>query len=212
MRPRTTLQTWILCVSAFLYAATTYACRRPEPRRPRRSSGIAGRSLRTRQGRLPSDHETDVAQAKTVLVEALGRLDEKLTEAGANGEGWRKYLHWDAAARVASRREEAQFGPPDQNSRPFTRGYDGLELAWFLDVQHALQNYIVTASVVGSPQVRTDYESELDKLAPDPEGVRRQADDRGRPGHQRVGPLAAKRPPGAGAGRRRFKIALSIRT
>ena len=48
----------------------------------------------------------------------------------------------------------------------FTRGYDGLELAWFVDAQHALENYIVMANIVGGPQVRTGYESRLDKLAP----------------------------------------------
>jgi hypothetical protein len=109
---------------------------------------------------------TDVAQSRTVLLEALGRLDQKLTEAGANGEGWRKYLHLDLLNESLSSGKKPNLDRLTRIYGLFNRGYDGLELAWFVDAQHALINYIAMASSVGSPQVRTDYEQLLDRLAP----------------------------------------------
>ena len=174
MRPRTILWSLILSVSAFLYAATTYAedtpSLPPAADTPREAPAVPQESLAEACEHAKADFhpitQTDVAQAKEVLVAALGRLDEKLTEPGANGEGWRKYLHWDVLQDSLRAENRPNLDRLTQIHAFFTRGYDGLELAWFLDVQHALQNYIVMASVVGSPQVRTDYESELDKLAP----------------------------------------------
>ena len=104
--------------------------------------------------------ETDVAEAKAVLMEALGRLDERLTEAGANGDGWRKYLHWDVLQDSLRADNKHNLARLTRIHAFFTRGYDGLELAWFLDAQHALENYVVMASVVGSPQVRAGMKAD----------------------------------------------------
>ncbi len=174
MRPRTTLWTLILSVSAFLYVATTYAADTPDPSpaadAPREAPAIPQGSLTEACEHAKADFhpitETDVAQAKEVVVAALGRLDERLTEAGANGEGWRKYLHWDVLQDSLRAENRHNLVRLTKIHTFFTRGYDGLELAWFLDAQHALENYIVMASVVGSPQVRAEYENRLDKLAP----------------------------------------------
>ena len=145
--------------------------------------------------------QTDVAQAKTVLLEALDRLDQRLTQAGADGEDWRKYLQWDALQESLRGDKQPDLALLDPHSPHYTAGYDGLELVWFLDVQHALHNYIATIGAVDNPQVRAAYEKMLDSLAQEPGCLPGQADDRGRAGDQRVGALAAGRPPGAGAGR-----------
>ena len=47
----------------------------------------------------------------------------------------------------------------------FTRRYEGLELAWFLDVRHALDEYITMADSIGDRELISDYRERLDGLA-----------------------------------------------
>jgi hypothetical protein len=109
--------------------------------------------------------QTDVDQAKPVLIEALDRLDKRLSAAGPNGENWRKFLE------LAALRDQLQRpGGPDKAvlTRIFSRfnsGYDGLELMWFLDVQQALHSYLAMTFAVDNSQIRTAYAEKLDKLA-----------------------------------------------
>ncbi len=164
MRPRTAFWTLISCVFAFFVAAAAHAAEtKPQPAPPPQGS-LAAVCEQAKANFHPIT-QADVAQAKTVLVEAIGRLDEKLTEVGDIGEGWRKYLHWDVL-QESLRAEKPDLARLTEIHAFFTRGYDGLELAWFLDADHALLNYIVTASAVGSPGIRTEYEKVLDRLAP----------------------------------------------
>jgi hypothetical protein len=165
MRPRAVFQSWISCVSVFLVAAMTCAAdTTPQPTKAPQGS-LAAACQHAKADFHPIT-QADVAQAKTVLMDALGRLDNKLTEAGVHGEGWRKYLHWELLQKSVGGDTKQDMARLTKIYGLFTRGYDGLELAWFLDVQHALENYIVTANAVGSGQVRTAYEEILDKLAP----------------------------------------------
>ena len=109
--------------------------------------------------------QADVEQAKTVLIEALDRLDERLNLDGSNGQDWRKYLE------VAALRDQLQR-PQGPDRALLTRirahynsGHDGLELVWFLDAERALQNYLAMLGAAGNPKIRADFEEKLDKLA-----------------------------------------------
>jgi hypothetical protein len=163
MRPRTALWTLIFGVSVFLVAAMTYAAD-AEPD----STANQPESLSTAYEKAKADFHPidagDVAQAKTVLLEALGRLDEKLTQAGSYGPGWREYLHWNVLQDELGG-EKPDLARLTRIHAFFVRGYDGLELAWFADVQHALHNYVATAGAVGKAGIRTAYEKKLGELA-----------------------------------------------
>jgi hypothetical protein len=165
MRPRAVFQIWISCVFVFLVAAVTCAADKASRPTPAPQESLAAACEHAKADFHPIT-QADVVQAKTVLTEAIGRLDEKLTEAGAYGDGWRKYLHWELLQQSVRGDTKRDMDRLAQIYGLFTRGYDGLELAWFLDVQHALENYMAMANTVGSPQVRTAYERLLDKLAP----------------------------------------------
>ncbi len=109
--------------------------------------------------------QNDVEQAKTVLVDATKRLDERLSLAGPNGDDWRKYLELAALQDQLRRAAGPDRAVLERIHSRFTAGYEGLELVWFLDVTQALHNYLATASAVDNPKVRTSYEERLDKLA-----------------------------------------------
>jgi hypothetical protein len=107
----------------------------------------------------------DVAEAKRLLLETVERLDDRLTQDGANGDAWRKYLKWDVLQNEL--RGDKQ---PDQTLLMrvyacYNADYAGLDLVWFLDVQRALHNYIATAAVTDNQRVRAAYEKTLDELA-----------------------------------------------
>ena len=164
MRPWTAIRTWIFCFSAILIAAVSVALA-TQPQDATTQGSLAAACERAK-GDFHPITPADVAQAKTVLLEAIGRLEERLAEPGVDREGWSKYLHLDLLQQQLATDQKPDMDRLTRIYGFFTKGYDGLELAWFLDVQHALQNYIVTAKAVDNPNLRKAYESLLDKLAP----------------------------------------------
>lgn len=161
MRPRTAIGTWIFGLTVFLAVSATVTAAENVPAVPE-SLAAACQKAKADFRLITAD---DVAQAKTVLVDALARLDERLNEPGVDREGWRKYLHLDVLQEQLDSDQKPDLARLTRIYGLFVRGYDGLDLAWFLGVQHALQNYIVTSGAVDSPKVRTAYENQLDKLA-----------------------------------------------
>lgn len=163
MRARTALQTLTLLISASLIAAVSYAAdaERQDAVIPRDQLVAACKKAKA-EFRLIA--ETDVAQAKTVLVEALARLDERLTQAGPDGEDWRKYLQCEKLQETLR-----GDGQPDKTLlariyKRYTAGHEGLDLVWFIDVQRALHNYIATMGAVQNEGLRAIYEKKLDIL------------------------------------------------
>jgi hypothetical protein len=164
MQPRTAFQTWIFCVSTFLLAAIAYAAD-PEPQKaPIPIDQLSAACVKAKAEFHPIT-QIDVAQAKAVLLEALDRLDQRLTLAGSGGEDWRKYLHWNAFQETLGADKQPDLALLSRTHARYVAGYEGLELVWFVDVQRALHNYIATIGAVDSPQVRTAYENKLDSLA-----------------------------------------------
>jgi flagellar motor protein MotB len=106
--------------------------------------------------------EADVERAKNALSEAIDRLDERLTQAGTNGDDWRKYL---GLAKLRSDLQQNKV--PDQSALDaFSADHEGLELVWFVDVQKALQNYLSTSYAAKNPQAfRSYFDDKLGKLA-----------------------------------------------
>ena len=107
----------------------------------------------------------DVDQAKAVLVEAVNTLDQRLVQAGPNGENWRKYIEMATLQDQLRRPQEPDKAVLARIRSRYIAGYDGLDLVWFLDVQRTLQNYLAMTYAVDNPQVRTDFEQRLDRLA-----------------------------------------------
>jgi hypothetical protein len=129
------------------------------------AAGELGAACRKAKAEFRPLTQSDVDQAKPVLVEALDRLDQRLVQAGPNGESWRKFLE------LAALRDQFQrAGGPDKAiltrvlSR-FNSGYDGLELMWFLDARQALHNYLAMTYAVDNPKIRTAFDEKMDKLA-----------------------------------------------
>ena len=188
MRPRTALPTWIFCVSAFLFAAMACAGDLQPAARVQGDSPIfAGTKIGTVPANAPVGTavspdqlagacrnakaafrpiaETDVAEAKSVLLAALDRLDQRLTQAGANGDDWRKYLHWTELQDELRADKQPDLKPLGKLYARYNAGYDGLDLVWFVDVERALHNYIATIGGVHAKGIRKGYENALDRLA-----------------------------------------------
>ena len=127
--------------------------------------------------------EADVERAKNALSEAIDRLDQRLTQAGTNGDEWRKYL---GLAKLRSDLQQNKV--PDQSALdPFSADHEGLELVWFVDVQKALQNYLSTSYAAKNPQAfRSYFDDKLGKLADSLGTIHLETDDRGRRGNQRI--------------------------
>ena len=143
--------------------------------------------------------QADVEQAKTVLIEALDRLDQRLNLDGSNGQDWRKYLE------VATLRDQLQ-SPQGPDKTLLTRirahynsGHDGLELVWFLDTQSGpaqLPGHARRGRQSENPPA--DFEKTLDKLAASSGRLPGQAHHR-----RRVGRLASRSGGWKGHGRSR---------
>ncbi len=109
--------------------------------------------------------KTDLEQAKAKLLAAVGRLDQRLTQSGPSGEGWRKYLHWEPLQSELHRPQGPDIATLTNVYRRFAADHEGLDLVWFIDVQHALRNYLAISKAIGNPQIKADYERLLDSLA-----------------------------------------------
>ena len=164
MRLRTVLQVWVFCVSAYAFAANTYAADTESPGIAIPTDQLAA-ACRNAKAEFHPISQTDVIQAKAVLSEAIDRLDQRLTLAGPGGDAWREYLQWDALQALLRGEKQPDLPVLTRIHSRYTAGYEGLELVWFLDVQHALHNYIATIGAVNEPQVRAASEKVLDKLA-----------------------------------------------
>lgn len=109
--------------------------------------------------------EIDVQKAKSTLIEAIDRLDQRLTLAGVNGQDWRKYLQTENLRDCLQAEKQPSKDVLVQVYQRYSAGHRGLELVWFLDVQQALQNYIAVLNAIENPQVKTAYEERMEKLA-----------------------------------------------
>ena len=109
--------------------------------------------------------ESDLEQAKAQLIQSLDRLDERLAQAGPNGEDWRKYLELAALREQLQGKTAADKAVLTRVLSRFNAGYEGLDLVWFLDVQQGLHDYLAMTGAVNNPKVRAAYEENLDKLA-----------------------------------------------
>lgn len=163
MRLRMAFQAWTLGIGAIMIAAVGWTADAKPVNPPQHI--LSAETCQAAKAEFRAITAADVAKAKTVLVDALDRLDERLTQAGPGGDAWRTYLLWDALQK-----ELRGSGQPDRTllTRVHTRlnaGHEGLELVWFLDVQRALHNYIATSGVSDNQRLRAAYEKKIDLLA-----------------------------------------------
>ncbi len=158
-----TRRRWMIVVSVTLFAAAvcTAASRAAENAVPPKDLPAACRAAKANFRPIS---QSDVDQAKTELLEALGRLDQRLSQAGPNGDDWRKYILWDKLQDELRRDKPDRAALHDVEDR-YRPDHDGLELVWFIDVQHALHEYAAMLGAVDNPAIRTAYEQRLDRLA-----------------------------------------------
>jgi hypothetical protein len=162
MQHKTTSLAWSVGVFVSLFIATSYGdAATPDCSVPREKLAAACQKAATDFRPLTKD---DVAQVKVALLEAIGRLGERLARWGSIGDDWRKYLLWEKL------NAELQSEQPDKATLTkiyyrYAANYDGLELAWFLDVQQALRNYIALQNAVDNATVRAAYEKRMNRLA-----------------------------------------------
>ncbi len=109
--------------------------------------------------------DEDLKSVRTELVEALARLDARLSSAGANGQDWREFLLWDTLQKALH-----EEGTPNREllNKVYLRyasGNEGLALVWFTEVQSALRRMLMVMGAVNNPQTKTLYEQTLDKLS-----------------------------------------------
>lgn len=103
-------------------------------------------------------------QARTELVEALGRLDEYLTPGGANGAAWKTFLRFDEL-NAAARESDPDPQLLDEIGRRFAPAYPGLELDVFADVAAALDRYVRLALPSHTPEFAEHYPLYVERLA-----------------------------------------------
>jgi hypothetical protein len=164
MRLSTALQASLICISVYGFAASTCAV----------DSGTADAAIprdklaaacRAAKAEFHPIGKPDAAQAKTVLLEAAERLDQRLTQDGPNGEAWREYLLWGKMQEALRGEKDPDLSLLTRIYGRYTAGYEGLELVWFLDVRYALHNYIATSNALNDHTLRARSEQILDKLA-----------------------------------------------
>ncbi len=171
MQLGTARRTWIVIVSLTLFATVSYVA----------GAGTAENAVppkdlpaacKAAKAEFRPISQADVQQAKTELLEALDRLDQRLSQAGPNGEDWRKYVLWDQLQdelRGDKQPDRELLARVQKRYRP---DHDGLELVWFIDVQHALHTYVAMLDAVNNPDTRTEFEGRLDRLAKSLEAYR----------------------------------------
>lgn len=154
----------VILFCATLFSGTSYAAASEG-----REVGITLENLpaacRAAKSEFRAFTPADVEEARQELLEAIGRLDRRLSLAGGNGEAWRKYLEWDVLRTELQGNRQPDKAVLTRLHARYNAGYDGLELVWFLDVQRGLHRYIAMANAVASPQIRNVYEGVLDGLA-----------------------------------------------
>ena len=126
---------------------------------------------------------TDVQQVKGELIEALDRLDARLSQDGANGEAWRTYL------KVAATREACRPTAPRRKVlreiwNRYRADHDGLELVWFVERATRPGQLPLHSCRGGEPgEGPRRLSVPIGAAGFGPRAVRRQADYRRRRGH-----------------------------
>jgi hypothetical protein len=159
MRCTAVIKSLVLILVASPLGAQTGSSETPTP-----ASGAASLVAACREAKADFHpiSQSDVAQDKEVLLAAIQRLDARLSEAGPNGDAWRKYLLWDAMPAAIDQPDSGKFWKIYDR---YTADHDGLDLVWFVDVREALRRYEAISRAVHNPKVREAHATVLDRLA-----------------------------------------------
>ncbi len=106
-----------------------------------------------------------IARSHARLVEALGRLDDRLTRAGPESQAWRDYLRWEDLLAQTRTTDAPDLGELDALFAKLDAGHEGLGLRWFRDVRGALRDYITAIRAARQERLDEHYAAVLDALA-----------------------------------------------
>lgn len=154
----------VLCCAASLFVAITYA-RADSPARQLPSIDELPAACRAAKAEFNPLTRADLQEVKAELVQAVTRLDRRLSAAGDNGADWREYLQWDRMQNELQGDGDPDLSVLDAVYKKYTAGHEGLELVWFVEVRMALQRYRAVAHSVDNPKFKPAYEQLLDALA-----------------------------------------------
>ena len=163
MRSKTTWVAGFLLIGSLLLQAA------------RGAEGLPGRSVlpvqsmpavcRDAPSELRRITPADVEAARAELLEAIGRLDRRLTIDGENGEAWRNYLRWAILRETLAGSEDPDLDIVGKAFSRYDAQYEGLRLRWFLDVKEALWRYHLLGSATDNPELPDGYREYLEEVA-----------------------------------------------
>lgn len=107
--------------------------------------------------------QEDVNRARAELLEAINRLEERFSRAGAEVQGWKRYLRWNEL-KTELGRELPDLQKLDEIYGQFSAGHEGLGLVCFADVRRALQRYVALTRSVGDSNLKSRYRSIVTEL------------------------------------------------
>lgn len=108
----------------------------------------------------------DTQQARTLLAGAADRLVATLQSDSdrANASQWQAFLQL-ADLQAELRKDQPDLDRLDAIYARFASGHEGLELSVFADVRRTLRQYLVAHRAAGHPDLKSQYETVLDRLA-----------------------------------------------
>ncbi len=108
--------------------------------------------------------KADVMARQVALESAVRRLDRYLKNSGANGEGWRKYLHLSELQAELQKGLEAVPAALQQFAARYADGSPGLELPQFAAVHKALMNYASALAAYSNTDLKSQFANDIDAL------------------------------------------------
>jgi hypothetical protein len=102
--------------------------------------------------------------AKKNLTDAVERLDQKMKSEGAEAAKTQKYLGWTDFQKNLALQTPDTAELRKVNER-LLGGIQDSALVWYADVRVALRTYLEISAGLDNPNLKTDYEARLDRLA-----------------------------------------------
>ena len=105
----------------------------------------------------------DVQEARQRLLSAAQSLEARLDRAGAEAEGWRKYLLWKTFSEELHK-ESPRLEVLDTVYQQFSAGHEGLGLTWFRQVRAELERLIRLSRSLAEADAKKNYPLIVEEL------------------------------------------------
>ena len=110
--------------------------------------------------------DAHIRARRSQLRRAMNRLDRFLARGGPDTQnGWKRYLRWNDLLAQVDPQQQPDAKTLQTIGGQYFKGADGLELAEFVAVRDALQNYHAAVANRTNEEFKEQVESRLDALA-----------------------------------------------